>query len=141
MNLTKKQLNNLAKIFKKYNTVFAYLFGSQATGKADKTSDFDIAVMLPEKHDSDKRFKIRLRMMTEVGRAVGCPDNVDVVVLNDLSSLLLKYVIIYEGKVIYENKPEKRIDYATFIQSEYFDFLPFINKYNKLFLKRTLAEV
>ncbi|NCF75414.1 MAG: nucleotidyltransferase domain-containing protein [Xanthomonadaceae bacterium] len=137
MNLTKKQLNNLFIVFKKYNTVFAYLFGSQATKKADKKSDFDIAIMLPEKYNKNKRFDIRLKMMAELSEMLNYK-KVDIIILNDVSSLLFKYVIIYEGKVIYENEIDKRVDYATYIQSEYFDFVPFLNERNKLFLKRSI---
>ena len=140
-NLTKKQLNNLAKVFKKYNVVFAYLFGSQATGKTNQASDFDIAVMLPEKYDSSKRFKIRLKIMSEVGRAVGYPDKVDLVVLNDTKLILFKFVIIREGKVIYENNHLKRVNFELKTMNNYYDFSPFIEAYNKAYLKRILADV
>ncbi|MCK5511034.1 nucleotidyltransferase domain-containing protein [Candidatus Parcubacteria bacterium] len=137
MNLSKKQINNLSKVFKKYNAVFAYLFGSQATGKTNKKSDFDFAVMLPKEYGKNKRFDIRLKMITELSELLGYKKT-DLVILNDISSLLLKYTIIYEGKVIYESKQDKRIDYATYIQSEYFDFSPFLSEYNKLFLERAI---
>ncbi|MEA2064830.1 MAG: nucleotidyltransferase domain-containing protein [Patescibacteria group bacterium] len=137
MSLSKKQLRDLSEVFKKYNTIFAYLFGSQATGKADKKSDFDFAVMLPKKYGKNKRFDIRLKMMTELSELLNYR-KMDVVILNDISSLLLKYAIIYEGKVIYENRSDLRVDYATYIQSEYFDFSPFLKEYNKLFLERLI---
>ena len=136
-SINKKQLNNLSQVFKKYNAVFVYLFGSQATGKADEKSDFDFAVMLPEKGGKNKRFSIRLKMMTELSEILNYK-KVDVIILNDVSSLLFKYAIIYEGKVIYENKPDQRVDYATYIQSEYFDFAPFLDKHNKLFLEKSI---
>jgi len=37
------------KIFQKYPVQAAYLFGSQATGKATKLSDYDFVVLLNEK--------------------------------------------------------------------------------------------
>lgn len=137
MNLSKKQIDNLSEVFKKYNAVFAYLFGSQATGKADKKSDFDFAVMLPKKYSKNKRFDIRLKMMAELSELLDYKKT-DVVILNDISSLLFKYAIIYEGKVIYENKIGEQVNYATYIQSEYFDFSPFLQEYNKLFLEKSI---
>ncbi len=89
MNLNNKQLNNITKVLKKYKTIFAYLFGSQATGKANKKSDFDFAVMLEEK-DSNKRFSMRFKMISEIGRAINQGDNVEVVVLNDIESIFFK---------------------------------------------------
>ena len=88
MNLTKKQISELSKVFKKYNVQFAYLFGSQATGKANRKSDFDFAVMLPEKINKNKRFNVRLKLMAETGKISKTFDNTDVVILNDINSIL-----------------------------------------------------
>jgi predicted nucleotidyltransferase len=138
INLTKKQLKELARTFKKYNVVFAYLFGSQATGKAGRGSDYDFAVMLPEKYNSDKRFKIRLELMGEAGRIVKC-ENLDLVILNDINSILFKFVIISEGKVIYENDHLKRLKFELKTMNNYYDFSPFLNAYGKAFMERAMA--
>jgi len=137
MNLSKRQSDSLPKIFRKHSVIFAYLFGSQAIGKADKKSDFDIAVMLPEKYGKNKRFNIRLELMADLSKILNYR-KVDVIILNDISSLLFKYAIIHEGKVIYEKETAKRVDYATYIQSEYFDFAPFLDERNKLFLEKSV---
>ena len=62
----------------------AYLFGSHAAGRAHRESDVDVAVLLDwiGYPDSRARFAARLRLMADIGRAVGRPD-VDVVILND----------------------------------------------------------
>ena len=138
-NLTKKQLKEISEAFKKYNAVFAYLFGSRATGKAGRMSDYDFAVMLPEKLSANKRFDIRLKLMGDVGRIVKC-ENLDLVILNDINSILFKFVIISEGKPIYESDFLARLNFELKTMNNYYDFSPFLNSYNKAFAERTLAE-
>ena len=66
--------------------------------------------------------------MAKLSQKVGT-DNVDVVVLNDTESPELKYSIVKEGKLIYEEEP-----YKVFIEpkifNEYFDFIYGLRKYN-----------
>ncbi len=90
------------KIFQKYPIQVAYLFGSQATGKATKLSDYDFAVLLNKKVKENQYSQYQLKIISELLRVVKT-DHLDLVVLNDSkTSLFLKYNIIKEGKVIYE---------------------------------------
>jgi predicted nucleotidyltransferase len=126
-------------VFKKYEVKFAYLFGSRATGKANKNSDYDFAVMLPREISADERFNKRLKM---IGEVVGALKNnkVDLIVLNDTRSVLLKFAVIYEGKVIYDKDHDDRVDFEVMAMNYYYDFSPFLNAYNKAYLKRELAK-
>ena len=90
------------KIFQRYPVQAAYLFGSQATGKATKLSDYDFAVLLDKKVKENKYSKYQLEIISELLRIVKT-DHLDLVVLNDSKiPLFLKYNVIKEGKVIYE---------------------------------------
>lgn len=136
----RKKIRQLAKMFKKHRVVFAYLFGSRSTGKAVKESDFDVAIALPEKMDSGKRFTLRCKIMPEIARILK-NEKIDVVVLNDINSILFKFAIIKEGIVIYEADHGARVLFELKIVNDYYDFSRFIEKYNEAYLKRELAGV
>lgn len=114
--LTKK----IKEVFNKYSKIkLAYLFGSRARGDEGPRSDYDFAVYLEEK-DSNKRFDLKLTLMVDISRIVK-NDNVDIVVLNDDISPLLKYLIIKEGVLLKEVEPYKVIVEPR-ILNEHFDF-------------------
>jgi len=71
----------------------AYLFGSQAEGRAHRESDVDVAVLLSRRAHPDRRsrFAVRLRIATALAGALGRP--VDVVVLNDAPPGLARHVV------------------------------------------------
>ena len=91
------------KIFQKYPVQAAYLFGSRATGKAGKLSDYDFAVLLDEKKVSGKQYpKYKLEIISDLLRMIKT-DHLDLVILNNSKTpLFLKYNVIKEGKIIYE---------------------------------------
>ena len=64
--------------------------------------------------------------------------NVDVVVLNDIRSLYFKYIIIKEGKIIYKETDLSPVDFESKTLGIYFDFRPFLEDYNKAYVKRNL---
>jgi len=137
--INRKKQKELQKTFKKYDVEFAYLFGSRANGKFHEKSDYDIAINLPKKFDDNQRFNIRLRLMSELFQ-IFSNKKVDVIILNDISSILFKYVIFYEGKNIYEANQSARLDYENLLQGEYFDFSPFLDEYNKLYAEKILKS-
>ena len=90
------------KIFQKYPIQVAYLFGSQATGKTTKLSDYDFAVLLDKKVEKNQYSQYQLEIISELLKIVKT-DHLDLVILNNLKiPLFLKYNVIKEGKVIYE---------------------------------------
>lgn len=138
MNFSKLQLKMLKNAFRENGVVFAYLFGSQAAGTATKDSDFDFAVMLSEEVKKNKRFDIRLKLISEISRILK-DDKIEVVVLNDTRSLLFKFVIVKEGKLFFEKDHSARVDFELKAMNEYYDYDSFLNSYNQAFLKRELA--
>lgn len=139
MNLTLTQLKSLKTAFRKEGVVFAYLFGSQATGDANSQSDFDFAVMLSDEAPKNKRFGTRLKIISGISRVLG-NDKVEVVVLNDLKDSFFEFVIVKEGKIIFEHDHSARVDFEMKAMNEYYDFSPFLDRYNQAFLKRELAS-
>jgi len=62
-------------------------------------------------------------------------NKVDVVILNDVSSLLFKYAILREGKLICRASESAMIDFENRIMGEYFDFQPFLKLYHEHYVK------
>ena len=58
-----------------------YVFGSVATGRVRPDSDVDVAVLLGTAIGPDRALNYRLRLMSELGSALGRSD-IDVVILN-----------------------------------------------------------
>lgn len=126
----------LQKIFQENGIVSAYVFGSQIGGDAIKSSDIDIAVELMSDINKRERFDIRLKLIGEFGEFF--KKEVDLVVLNDIKSVFFKYVIIKEGKLIYQKSDIDVAVNESRILSDYFDFRPFIEEYNKNYVQRSL---
>lgn len=126
----------LQKIFQENGIVSAYVFGSQISGNTAKSSDIDIAVELMPGVDKRERFDIRLKLMGELGKFF--KKEVDLVVLNDIKSVFFKYIIIKEGALIYQKSDADAADIESRILSDYFDFKPFLESYNKNYVQRSL---
>ncbi|MBI4994532.1 nucleotidyltransferase domain-containing protein [Candidatus Peregrinibacteria bacterium] len=136
MRIETLKAEQLLKVFRKYAISAAYLFGSAANGNERKDSDIDVAILLPADLSKKMRFEIRLALMHDLARVLD--KNVDVVILNDIISLFFKYVIIKEGVLLYEKNESERIDFENRILSSYFDFQPFLNLYNRQYVKNNL---
>lgn len=127
---------NIRAIFRSHPEIKSvYLFGSRATGKAVKNSDYDFAILIDEDLSKGKRFDLRLRLMAEISKALKT-DAVDVVILNDLASLFFKYAIIKEGKVVYQKNDMETAEFESRTLGLYFDFQSFLEEYNRSYLNR-----
>lgn len=125
--MNKKELAQLKKIFKAEPKIkLVYFFGSRARGEAGPMSDYDFAVYLDEKNEK-KLFKMRADLMNKIGKMLKT-DKVDVVILNSAESPELKFNIIKEGYLIYEQEPF-RVLIEPKIMNEYFDFYIMLKKY------------
>ena len=121
------QSEKIISIFESFPGVkLVYFFGSKANGNGGPLSDYDFAVYLDEK-DRKKRFDTKLNLMKELSRALGT-DAVDVVIFNDTESSELKYGIIRDGHVIYEQEPY-RVLVEPRVMNDYFDFIYGLRKY------------
>lgn len=108
---------------------FCYLFGSQAANKTISTSDVDVAVYLNPKIKNF--FEKRLELIEKITKSL--KKETDVIILNT-SSPFLGFVVLKEGKLIFENDKGKRIDFELKKMNEYFDFKPVLEMYNERLL-------
>ncbi|APM39265.1 type VII toxin-antitoxin system MntA family adenylyltransferase antitoxin [Clostridium kluyveri] len=121
----------IERINKKYKIKFAYIFGSQANGRALKNSDIDIAIYFEEKSSLIEEAYIRGDIIEE-GKAFFKKD-VDIVSL-DNAPLLLKYEIIYNGIVIKDH--DEIGDFESLALREYFDFKYYSDIYDNAMIEK-----
>jgi predicted nucleotidyltransferase len=112
----------LSPVFEKYREklIFAYLFGSFATGEADPLSDIDIAVCL----DGGKRetfFEARLSLYADICRALKSND-VDLLVLNSATNLIIIEDVVRHGFILYDRDPDLREEFELKILHRAIDF-------------------
>lgn len=116
------------------HVLFAYLFGSHARGQAGPLSDVDTAVFLDESVPRERYFDERLEMIGGVMDVLGV-DEVDVAILNQ-TPLALNYRVVRDGVVLFCRDRVARVRWETTTRSLYFDFKPFIERYERAVLER-----
>ncbi len=111
----------------------AYLFGSQATGKARAKSDIDIAVLYVPGLSAIERFDQKLIIAAEVERLTG--KETDIV---DLISapLFLQYEIRRTGCLILDKDKPYRVAFEVQSRKSYFDFKPLQDRILKSIVNR-----
>ncbi len=121
---------NLAECLPKLQTHFAaqrdvllaYVFGSQARGKAHVRSDLDVAVLLDGHPTNLACTDRRLDLIGDLSRLMQTSDlDVDVVILNQ-SPLALRYRVIRDGKLAFAREHSIAIEYRVRTLDLYFDF-------------------
>lgn len=132
LDFIEKNKKKLAKIFVKNSVEFAYLFGSFAYQNLTPESDVDVGVYLNEKK-AEKFFETRLNLISEISKIL--KKEADIIILNTASPFL-KYVVLQEGKLIYEKNKSKRIDFELKATNEYFDYAPILKLYNQRILNK-----
>ena len=112
------------------SVILAYLFGSQAKGKASEKSDVDIAVFLQEPLSDSLQIKLDLlQTLQEAGL-----DNVDLTILNEAGSVL-KYQVVKHGQLLFEREKGNHKKFQIAAWKEYFDFQPTL----EYFYRRKIA--
>jgi len=118
----------LKLIFDDYSEIkLVYFFGSMAAGSGSLLSDYDYAVYLGIKNKK-RMYEIKFELFDRISRLLKT-DKVDIVILNLAESPELKYLIIKEGKLIFEREPFKVI-VEPIILNDYFDFQSLLLRYN-----------
>lgn len=132
MEKPKKLIVEASKKFfrREKEVVFAYLFGSQATGHAIAKSDVDIAVYLDPKKKQNQ-FEKRLALIAGLSKQL--KKEADVVILNTAPPFLT-HVVLKEGILLFDRDPSKRIDFELKATNEYFDYKPTLELYNQRLL-------
>lgn len=129
--IDQEKIRKLRELFARNpKVIVAYFFGSQARGEITPLSDIDIAVLVKESLSLDEKADL----IGEITSSLET-DDIDFVVLNDVSSVSLKFEII-NGRVLYSASEGKRVDFETMVMSEYLLYGPMIDFYNSYFFKK-----
>ena len=101
--------------------VLGYLFGSRADGTADRSSDYDVAVLFAALADPLRDIEgIRHRLAVAFN---GAP--VDVVPLNR-APVELAYAVIAQGVDVFVRSEAERVDYEASVLARYGDCLHYL---------------
>jgi predicted nucleotidyltransferase len=123
MMMTAAQISALRAALEKYpHVLFAYLFGSQATGNVTPMSDVDIAVYFDDDLGSTEQFNLQLHLIGVCCQVLQRND-VELAVLND-EDIVLRYEVLNTGKLIFCRNEEARIEFFVRSIREYFDTEP-----------------
>ena len=130
-----KYLKDLIEFCKTQENIIAlYLFGSSAYGTAGPLSDIDIAILLKEglrKEAYSKKELFYLGMSNKILHT----DEVSFVLLNN-APLTGQYGVIMDAKVLYSRDEDARLSFEERVIDEYMDFKPFLEEYDREFLKQ-----
>ncbi len=108
----------ISRIFEKYPQInTAFLFGSEAKGKARCGSDIDVAILLREDYENRPDY---LELKVQLERTLG--KDVDLVILNDASEVM-KHQVRIHGKILYEIDTEITKKWILHSRKMYEDYL------------------
>lgn len=119
----------LKTAFEKHGVVLAYLYGSQATGKAGPLSDVDIAVLFSPGVSKSERFSRVLSLMADLAH-VFQRDDVNVLDLEEGTPLLNNNVRLH-GRVIYCVDERARAEFALRALQRFVDTEPLRREQNR----------
>jgi len=125
------------QIFNNHPVLFAYLYGSFATGYAHPFSDIDIAVYTQNVSPANS-LDLELLLSLKFDENLNCKSKSEVRIINNLP-LVIKGQIISNGFLIFSVNDVERVDFETRIRSTYFDFLPVIQNYQRIYLDKAMS--
>ncbi len=105
----------------------AYLFGSFGRGEGRADSDLDIGLLYDSPPPSTLRgqpFTVAADLESLLGRPV------DIVVLNT-APVDLVHRVLRDGRLLLQPNPSARIAFEVRARNEYFDILPFLQRYRR----------
>jgi len=100
----------------------AYLFGSLVKGKEGPLSDVDIAVCFKREKIPEERYDLAFQIKQLLG-----VDDVDLIVLNR-APIELKYRVIRDGRLIFFESVETKVEFEAEVLSQYGDYLPVLER-------------
>lgn len=130
--LAEQQQRALNSFFAEHKEVlFAYLFGSYASGKRNKLSDIDIALYIDESAVAEKeyRYGYKAHILSEL-MLVLHKNEVDLVILNEAPPLLM-HRAIYRGKLLFSRNDKVRNEFAVKSFNKYVDYKLIMREHHK----------
>lgn len=123
-----EELGKVLSVIKLHPAIkLAYLFGSKASNQAGPLSDYDFA-FYADLRDNQQLFDLKLSLQDQIARALK-RNEIDIVILNLIEQPEMKYSIIKNGQLFYEEEPY-RVIVEPRILNEYFDFREILRRYH-----------
>lgn len=116
-NLDIERLKNYLYLQNEITTV--YLFGSYASTRLSPASDIDIAILLSSSVDSKEYGFLKLKILTDLIEILSF-NNIDVVILNIASPLLL-HEVIKKGILLFSKNEKERLEFTVKSTMRYLD--------------------
>jgi predicted nucleotidyltransferase len=108
-------MQDLNPIFRRRKNIAAvYVFGSTATGRDQRRSDIDLAII------AKKAITRRGRLSLEADLSARLRRDVDIVLFGHAAPLLQHQILKY-GRLIFENDPAERVRQEVRARAEYLD--------------------
>ncbi len=121
MEVLQRLRDRAAEAFDGSPVLFAYLYGSQATGRAHPRSDVDVAVYLDESTAPDQYLEVSLRLAGDLERSCGVGPVEALLVLNG-SRIELAGRVLAEREVLYSRDEPARVRYESLTFRQFHDF-------------------
>ncbi len=125
------------QILGKYPVLFAYLYGSFATGVVHPFSDVDIGIYVKEIAEGGY-LAMELGISLEFDEELPGNFQSDLRVINDLPLSFLGQIVT-DGVLVYCRDDPTRIDFETSVRMAYFDFLPVLKMHQNEYLNRLFS--
>ena len=126
--------DGLAGIFDGAESVeLAYLFGSVSRGDEGDLSDIDIAVYLKDGSDFGE---MEMRLLNSISDFF---DDFDLVIMNRASPLM-KYNVVKDGEIIYEESSSRKASIESEIIIKYLDMKPYLERHSNERLEKFAEE-
>lgn len=115
-----------------------FLFGSQAIGAADRSSDFDFAVLLDDRNVLSD-YRLRNRIYNELydifSARIKRLCNIDIVFLQT-TDLQFRYHVAKDGILLYMGNQKIVSDFLENTMESYADFAPLRRQFHEAILQR-----
>ena len=137
-NVIQKLQMGSAGVFTGYPVLFAYVYGSCATGTNHPFSDVDIGVYI-EPDTVDSALAIELDLSLALDKLLEHNIETDVRCLNTLP---LNFVgqVLAESILIYSRDESSRVDFEVRTRMKYFDFVPVLQGYHGAYIAAALQS-
>ena len=119
------------------DVLFAYLFGSVASGTAHRFSDIDVAVYLRPREERAYYLRKEGELWDRLYSKLRT-DRTDLTLLN-VAPLVLRFRVISEGIRVFSRDEQARVDFETEVLYRYFDLKPYLDLQWTLIQERILA--
>lgn len=121
MEVLQRLRGRAAEVFDGSPVLFAYLYGSQVTGRTHPRSDVDVAVYLDESTPPEQWLDLSLRLAGDLERACGVAPVEALLVLND-ARIELAGRVLGERAVVYSRDEPARVRYESLTLRMFHDF-------------------